>query len=74
VRATLWVLSVRVWEGPDSQRIITVHTLHDSEADAVGLRDHVVARFGPQPELGDLVIDEVPATWSCDGHDGCMVS
>lgn len=47
-----------------------MHVICDSRSEAAALLARLRAKAG-----GDLVgaIDEKPATWSCDGRDGCLV-
>ncbi len=63
---TKWVLTVATTE--DNDRHITVHVIGTREQ--VELGRQALNRYLDEP-LPEDAVREVPATWDCDGRDGC---
>ena len=61
---TMCVLTLRPDDGPP------MHVVCDTPDDADGLLARLRARLGEEVTHR---IDEKPASWECDGRDGCFV-
>ena len=65
---TRWVLTIPTSGGQ------TFHVLTDSAIEAEDVAMELWVASGELPPVTGADIREVPATWGCDGRDGCLVS
>lgn len=63
--ATKWVATIKTDDGK------TIH-LSASRAELEDTYAKLLTEFGPDMEQA-WRLDEMPATWECDGRDGCVL-